>query len=531
LEHYAKTSEVRPSPYLEIVQVALPYIEHTANDPYYTSMPAGCGLIVEQEIDMPTYAGGPSWKGYIDRVEALPDKGIVLDYKTTSDFRYARTPGELLVSPQMVSYAKWLADTSDYEEIWVKHLVLRMRGKAAAKLVEARITREQIETEWKKILIVVREMVSWGELGPETSDVLPPNTDHCSAYGGCYYRPKCGFEGQQLISIRRPTMSGTACGTSLLETMLKTASAVGVAAPAAAPVDPLAALMGAPAAPAPSPAPPVATDLTALLGMAAPAVVPTPPPAAAVAVPGILPPDAPSRVSTPEEVGPPPVVTSPVIVSETVPAVTAEGFPVAAPVASAPTEAPKKGRGRPRKVVTVEGMPAEAAPAAPAPTVEVIDPTKVTAEQAQTLLSPTGGVTTLGALSVAPPLAIEVEATKVVATPPAPAEASLEIPDAAFACGVETLFVDCMPQKGWPGDAPVWLDALMAAFMRLAAASAKQADYALIRYESKGYLRTAIRVLMSKLPKTVVVTTSTAGSAEFLECVTPYAKLIFRGIR
>ena len=138
----------------------------------------------------------------------------------------------------------------------------------------------------------------------------------------------------------------------------------------------------------------------------------------------------------------------------------------------------------------------------------------------------------MGALSVAPPLAIEVEATKAVAIAPSSApEASLEIPDAAFACGLETVFVDCIPQKGWPGDAPVWLDSLMGAFTRLAAASAKQADYALIRYESKGYLRTAIRVLMSKLPKTVVVTTSTAGSAEFLECVTPYAKLIFRGIR
>jgi hypothetical protein len=118
--------------------------------------------------------------------------------------------------------------------------------------------------------------------------------------------------------------------------------------------------------------------------------------------------------------------------------------------------------------------------------------------------------------------------TKPVEVPAAP---SLETSDPTFACGCDSIFIDCLPQKGWPGDAPVFLDSLMAAFTRLAAASAKQPDYALIRYESKGYLRTAIRVLMAKLPKTIIVTSSTAGSAEFLECVTPYAKIIFRGIR
>jgi hypothetical protein len=128
-----------------------------------------------------------------------------------------------------------------------------------------------------------------------------------------------------------------------------------------------------------------------------------------------------------------------------------------------------------------------------------------------------------------------IEAPPVASPPTAPAldggPVKLMEADKAFRCGVEVMFVDCLPQKGYPGEAPVWLDSLMAAFTRLAAASAKQPDYALIRYESKGYLRTAIKVLMANLPKTVIVTTSTSGSAEFLEVVTPYVKFIVRGIR
>jgi hypothetical protein len=143
--------------------------------------------------------------------------------------------------------------------------------------------------------------------------------------------------------------------------------------------------------------------------------------------------------------------------------------------------------------------------------------------------------------TIVPPLppALEAAAQAAIASPPAnvaptpvPATGVVDLlaADKAFNCGCETLFVDCMPQKGWPGEQPVWLDSLMAAFTRTAAACAKQSDYALIRYESKGWLRTAIRVLMASLPKTVLVTTSTPGAAEFLEVITPYAKLIFRGI-
>ena len=71
----------------------------------------------------------------------------------------------------------------------------------------------------------------------------------------------------------------------------------------------------------------------------------------------------------------------------------------------------------------------------------------------------------------------------------------------------------------------------MHAFESAAASSAKALDYRLIRYESKGYLCMAIRVLMKGLPVAVHVNSNTPGAAEFLAEVTPYAEMVFRGTR
>jgi len=231
------------------------------------------------------------------------------------------------------------------------------------------------------------------------------------------------------------------------------------------------------------------------------------------------------------------------------------------PMALTATAAPKR-RGRPRKEDLAAEAAAQAAAAvavaaqAPAPCSAFAPPTPqpaafvvpgIPAEAVVRVAPPSAVVPGIPAEAVArvvapsaAPVALTaptppvVDTTQVLTPPAAPAldggPAALLAADKAFRCGVEAIFVDCLPQKGWPGEAPVWLDSLMASFTRLAAASAKQPDYALIRYEAKGYLRTAIKVLMVNLPKVVVVTTSTPGSAEFLECVTPYAKLIIRGI-
>ena len=104
--------------------------------------------------------------------------------------------------------------------------------------------------------------------------------------------------------------------------------------------------------------------------------------------------------------------------------------------------------------------------------------------------------------------------------------------DPSFQCPVQVLFIDCVPAKGWPGDAPAPLTEFMHAFERAAASSSQALDWRLIDYgKGKGWLATAIKVLMKALPAAIYIDSRTPGADVFESVVTPYVKAIFRGSR
>jgi hypothetical protein len=228
IEHYLKTAEVLPFvdvdgdgkvcslPFpdepandngrvrvqtTDIMQAAVDYLPPPLTNKEHWAQP-GAGLMIEQPIELPTYEGGPTWIGYIDRVEAYESAGKVSDNKTTSDLRYAKTPEELSKNTQLACYAKWVFINSDYAQLDLEHLYLTTRGKAKAKLVGTTVTREQVDEVWTRDLALVREMDSWAALGPPNADPLPPNTEACGDFGGCFHRSKCGLEPKPLIQIR-----------------------------------------------------------------------------------------------------------------------------------------------------------------------------------------------------------------------------------------------------------------------------------------------------------------------------------------
>lgn len=150
--------------------------------------------VVEQKIELDTYTGGPHWIGYIDlMVENDPFK--ILDYKTTSDFRYSKTPEELKTNLQMATYAWWLFSQMNHEwheeYVEVGHIYLLTKTKIPqSKYVGALVTEETVRPVWEGALDTVREMVS--AEGVRTED-LPPTTTSCDMYGGCPYRSNCGL--------------------------------------------------------------------------------------------------------------------------------------------------------------------------------------------------------------------------------------------------------------------------------------------------------------------------------------------------
>lgn len=265
---------------------------------------------------------------------------------------------------------------------------------------------------------------------------------------------------------------------------------------------------------------------------------------------GIVPPDAPSRTSTAEEVA----AANPVekAIEEATEETTVEAVQI--------TDAPAKRRRRTKAEMEAAraAEAAEAAGQAPGQVINLMETLKAaTAPQAIPQAVETTNVTgqrfaegTAEAIAHPERAVKELTEVKVYFTkeiekaldiePPVDAHAEddevtkirkiLTTPDQAFGCGVEVLFIDCLPGKGWPGEQPQ--DALdyVHAFNSLAASSAGVADYRLIRYESKGYLATAIKVYAKGLPKVLYVNSRMSGADVLLETIVPYVKLVYRGI-
>lgn len=192
-QHYLETGEIRDSsygglnfrPYLEALIPHLPPPRHPE-------------LLVEQHIELDTPLGPGSWIGFIDAAWSENDPVLVLDLKTTSDFRYAKTPKELMDNIQMMSYAKW-AYTIGHDG-WVKiaHLYVKtgkkVPKKPKVKYVDVDVNRNHVEERWDKAMLTVVDMQKASLV--DCANDLPPTTTACGMYGGCQHRASCGLVGE-----------------------------------------------------------------------------------------------------------------------------------------------------------------------------------------------------------------------------------------------------------------------------------------------------------------------------------------------
>jgi CRISPR/Cas system-associated exonuclease Cas4 (RecB family) len=186
LEHFLKTGEILDNEWRAYVEAAKDYLEHREDQ------------LIEQKFTLPTFPGGPIWLGYIDLLIDI-EPPIVHDHKTTSDFRYAKTPEEMEKDTQLCSYARWVQEEQlkhlgRSTNVVARLLYLHTRRKTKAKrvrLVETTLTPERVHEIWNRDLEVVRRMIV-AEQVDNVEDLLPTTTS-CGKYGGCPYRTKCGL--------------------------------------------------------------------------------------------------------------------------------------------------------------------------------------------------------------------------------------------------------------------------------------------------------------------------------------------------
>lgn len=163
----------------------------------------GNSLLIEQPIHFTTRDGVQIY-GHVDlynlRGEYVDPNGElqrdpswsmeVKDWKTTSDFQYAKTERDLAENIQLTTYAEagfrmWV----DLEHARLTHVYFRTRGRPESKLVTIRRSREEIGMRWDYAESVVRIM---GDVAKEqNAERVPANVRSCSAYSGCPHRGYC----------------------------------------------------------------------------------------------------------------------------------------------------------------------------------------------------------------------------------------------------------------------------------------------------------------------------------------------------
>jgi len=272
-------------------------------------------VYIEQSIEeLGLVAGGLPALGYIDVLDLTGDIPQVLDWKTTSNFRYAKTEDELLRNVQMSVYARAtlaMCDRLDVPEptnVRVTHVAMLTKAPHEARRTSALMPVRTIHENWSSIdrtVLTMRETATC-----ETPDKVTPTKSACSAYGGCPFLDRCrALEATRSIfaglgsaqpndnndnNPESTTMSDAK--TSLLARLGVKTKAQSAATPTATPA-PVAAVpvpVPVPEAPAPAAKPPVNAADALMARLRGSLATPPAPVAATVAPVTITPPDAPS---------------------------------------------------------------------------------------------------------------------------------------------------------------------------------------------------------------------------------------------
>lgn len=176
----------------------------------YLPSPTVKGLEVQKHFVMPS----PSWRehrfgyqGYIDLwvpdSSALPDiapAGIpaVVDFKTTSNLKWAKTPEALSTDVQAQLYATHAMYETGARAVDLVWIYFQTKGPRKAIRSHLRVVADRVAEQFAAIDETAKQMV---QIRREVTDplTLPPNAAMCEAYGGCPYRDKCNLSPHQII--------------------------------------------------------------------------------------------------------------------------------------------------------------------------------------------------------------------------------------------------------------------------------------------------------------------------------------------
>lgn len=175
---------------------------------------------------------------------------VVLDHKTTSDFKWAKSADDLRNDVQATMYAVAVMLESGEEEIELEWIYYRTApDRPGAKKVSLVVLRDDAEAAWNELIApTVVEMRA--ALSATTALELPPNATACRAFGGCPYELNCNLTPQEKM---RSLMTQQTLAERLRAKMINNGAAPTTPTePAAAPTPITTPVAAAPAAAAPA---------------------------------------------------------------------------------------------------------------------------------------------------------------------------------------------------------------------------------------------------------------------------------------
>jgi hypothetical protein len=349
LEKYLNGGEIDYT--TEVGYIAASGLEHLPK-------PGTPGLVVEAEFHF-VGPSGHSYLGYKD----LQSPRVIYDHKTTSDLKWQKTEEDLRNDIQATLYAvDYFREHSDENEVELRWVYYQTRNTRKSAITVLRVNQTEAWNRFLTIEQIAQEMEIASTKQPLD---LPPNINHCSAYGGCPHQGRCNLSPFEKM---RAHMEQNKL-TQLLQ-----ARKNGAAAPM--PAEPVSAVHAVPAPPTPAPVVALPVPAVAAAGGnkllarlqaggapsaavagAAPAVRATVEPAVAA-----VPATAPVAAINPPEYQPAPPAPAPAPAPapvDTLPTARAVPTPAALPVTASPVAAvtapaaaaESRGRGRPKKAV------------------------------------------------------------------------------------------------------------------------------------------------------------------------------------
>jgi len=141
------------------------------------------------EGEMWLHETDPPLLGYIDLLYEDEGGVVVCDLKTTKSRRWMKSPHELALDVQMITYARYVLTKvhPDAQSVSLEHVYFGTRKPFSDK-VRIEVSRDTVSRVWEEIKSEIPKMV---ECHSGDENDAPQNLSMCDAYGGCPFRGRC----------------------------------------------------------------------------------------------------------------------------------------------------------------------------------------------------------------------------------------------------------------------------------------------------------------------------------------------------